>query len=314
MAENKGMETNILVIDDSESVRKDIIRTLQSHSVATYFHEAADGIEGLKVLLEIKMDLVLCDVEMPRLDGFRFLSMVRSRDVLKNIPFIMLTAKEDQESKMRGYELGVADYITKPFGPGELVARVNVHLQIKKLQDELMKANELLVEISYTDHLTGLYNRRYLMEVLEREFSRAQRNCGVLSLLILDIDQFKGINDRFGHQEGDTVLSRTASIFRNELRGYDTAVRYGGDEYIAVLPDTSLNDAIAVAERIRKSVNETTLSGKLKGERISVSLGIAAYPGKGVETIEDLVREADGALYRAKAGGRNRTEAPLSLF
>jgi len=314
MSGGKSMETNILVIDDSESVRKEIIQTLQAHSVATFFHEAADGIEGLKVLLEIKMDLVLCDVEMPRLDGFRFLSMVRARDELRSIPFVMLTAKEDQESKIRGFELGVADYITKPFGPGELVARVKVHLQIKKLQDELMKANELLLEISYTDHLTGLYNRRYLMEVLDREFSRAQRTGSILSLLILDIDQFKGINDRFGHQEGDAVLARTASIFRNELRGYDTAVRFGGDEYVAVLPDTSLNDAIAVAERIRKAVHETTFAGKLKGERISVSLGIAAYPGKNVETIEDLVREADGALYRAKAGGRNRTEGPMSLF
>jgi len=314
MSDNKGMETNILVIDDSESVRKEIIHTLKSHSVASYFHEACDGIEGLKVLLDIKINLVLCDVEMPRLDGFRFLSMVRARDELKNIPFIMLTAKEDQESKVRGFELGVADYITKPFGPGELVARVKVHLQIKKLQDELMKANELLLEMSYTDHLTGLYNRRYLMEVLEREYSRAQRTGGVLSLLILDIDHFKEVNDRFGHQEGDAVLARTASIFSNELRGYDTAVRFGGDEYVAVLPDTSLNDATAVAERIRKSVSDTTFGGRLKGERITVSLGIAAYPGKEVETIEDLVREADGALYRAKAGGRNRTGGPLSLF
>ncbi len=314
MSDNKGMETNILVIDDSESVRKEIIQTLKSHSVATYFHEASDGIEGLKVLLDIKINLVLCDVEMPRLDGFRFLSMVRARDELKCIPFIMLTAKEDQESKMRGFELGVADYITKPFGPGELVARVKVHLQIKKLQDELIKANELLLEMSYTDHLTGLYNRRYLMEVLEREYSRAQRTGGVLSLLILDIDHFKEVNDRFGHQEGDAVLARTASIFSNELRGYDTAVRFGGDEYVAVLPDTSLNDATAVAERIRKSVGDNTFGGRLKGERITVSLGIAAYPGKEVETIEDLVREADGALYRAKAGGRNRTGGPLSLF
>jgi diguanylate cyclase (GGDEF)-like protein len=305
-----GMEINILVIDDQEAVRRDIIQTLKAHSIATYYHEAADGLEGLKILLEIKIDLVLCDVDMPRLDGFRFLSMVRARDELRGIPIILLTAMEDQQSKIRGFEEGAGDYITKPFDAGELVARVRVHLKIKKLQDELRRANELLLEISYTDHLTGLFNRRYLMEVLEREFSRARRSETSLSLLLLDIDFFKEINDKCGHQEGDLVLSRTATIFQNELRGYDTAVRFGGDEYVAVLPNTSLHDALAVAERIRRSVEESRFPGKLQGMKITVSLGVSVYPGEGVDCIEDLVREADGALYRAKSAGRNRAEGP----
>jgi len=305
------METNILIIDDQEPVRREIIQTLKARSLATYYHEAGDGLEGLKILLEIKIDLVLCDVDMPRLDGFRFLSMTRARDELRDIPIILLTGKEDQQSKIRGFEEGAGDYITKPFDAGELVARVRVHLKIKKLQDELRRANELLLEISYTDHLTGLFNRRYLMEVLEREFSRARRTETPLSLLLLDIDNFKQINDRYGHQEGDAVLSRTATIFQNELRGYDTAVRFGGDEYVAVLPNTSQQDAMAVAERIRKSVEESRFPGKLQELPISVSLGVSAYPGEGIDCIEDLVREADGALYRAKAGGRNRAEGPL---
>jgi two-component system, cell cycle response regulator len=301
-------ETNVLVIEDSDSIRKQIVQTLQENSVAKYIHEAGDGIEGIKILLDIKIDLVLCDVEMPRLDGFRFLSMVHARDEIKEIPVILLTGKEDQESKIKGFSQGAADYITKPFDSGELLARVKVHLKLKKLKDELCKANELLRELSNTDHLTGLFNRRYLMEVMDREYSRAFRSRAPLSLMILDIDHFKNANDRFGHQEGDAILARVATIFRQELRGYDTPVRFGGDEYVAVLPNTGVDDALVVAERIKRAVAENRFSGKLAGLKITVSIGVASFPCQGIESVEDLIREADGALYRAKAGGRNRVE------
>lgn len=306
------METNILVIEDSETVRLEILGILKANSVATYYHEAGDGIEGLKILLEIKITLVLCDVDMPRMDGFRFLSMVRAREELRDIPVILLTGKDDRESKIWGLEQGASDYITKPFDPAEMVARVKVHLKIKQLQDELQKANELLLEVSHTDHLTGRYNRRYLMEVLDREFSRARRSGGSLSLMIIDIDHFKWINDTYGHQEGDLVLAEAASVFRDELRGYDTAVRYGGDEFVAVLPDTTLPDAMAVAERMRQAVMKSRFPGKLSDVRLSFSIGIAVHPGEGIETVTDLIREADNALYRAKEKGRNRIEGPLT--
>ncbi len=305
------VETNILVIEDSIPLRREIIQTLQSHSLATCYHEAGDGLEGLKFLLEIKMDLVLCDVEMPRLDGFRFLAMVRAREELRDIPVLLLTGKDDIPSKVRGLEQGASDYITKPFDASELVARAKLHLKMKKLQDELRRANEILLDISNTDHLTGLYNRRYLMDVLEREFLRSSRKGSSLSFLIIDIDHFKEINDKFGHQEGDVVLIRAATAFRDQLRCYDTPIRFGGDEFVAVLPETSLPDAMTVAERVRKALDETTFSGKLEELKITASLGFAVYPGKGVDSMEDLIREADNALYRAKARGRNCAAGPL---
>lgn len=305
------VETNILVIEDSITLRREIIQTLQSHSLATCYHEAGDGLEGLKFLLEIKMDLVLCDVEMPRMDGFRFLAMVRAREELRDIPVLLLTGKDDISSKVRGLEQGASDYITKPFDASELVARAKLHLKIKKLQDELRRANEILLDISNTDHLTGLYNRRYLMDVLEREFLRSSRKGSSLSFLIIDIDHFKEINDKFGHQEGDVVLTRAATAFRDQLRCYDIPIRFGGDEFVAVLPETSLPDAMTVAERVRKALDAITFSGKLEKMKITASLGLSVHPGKGVKTVEDLIREADNALYRAKARGRNCADGPL---
>jgi PleD family two-component response regulator len=243
--------TSILVIEDSTTLRKEIIQTLQDHSLATSYHEAADGLAGLKILLEIKIDLVLCDVEMPLLDGFKFLSMVRVREELRDIPVLLLTGKDDMDSKVKGLEQGASDYITKPFDASELVARAKLHLKMKKLQDELRRANEILLEISHIDHLTGLYNRRYLMDILEREFLRTKRSGSSLAFLILDLDHFKDINDTYGHQEGDVVLTRSATVFRDQLRRYDTPVRFGGDEFVAVLPEASVCDAMTVAERVR---------------------------------------------------------------
>jgi diguanylate cyclase (GGDEF)-like protein len=305
------METNILIIDDSETIRREIVQILKAHSLSTFCHEAGDGLEGLKLLLGIKIDLVLCDVEMPRMDGFRFLSMVRARNELRDIPVILLTGKDDRGSKISGLEQGANDYITKPFDDGELVARVKVHLKIKRLQDQLRKANELLTEVSHTDHLTGLYNRRYLMDVLEREFSRARRNGGFLSLLIIDIDRFKDINDRYGHQGGDLVLAEAASVFRDQLRSYDIAVRFGGDEFVAVLPGTAPSEAMSVAERVRKAIEESRFPGDMTQIRLTFSIGVAVHPADGIETVADFIREADCSLYRAKGQGRNRIEGPF---
>ncbi len=304
------METTILVIEDQETMRSAIVNTLRQNSLATCLHEAGDGIEGLKIMLGTTMDLVVCDVDMPRLDGFRFLALVRARDELRDIPVILLTGKDDLTSKVRGLEEGASDYITKPFDNAELVARVRIHLRLKSLQDELREANSRLREMSYTDHLTGLYNRRYLMELLDREFSRSRRTSHGLSLIILDVDNFKEINDQFGHGGGDTVLQDVAALFRNELRDYDTAVRFGGDEFVAVLPDTSSHTAVMVAERIRTALGGHRFHGKLRSLRVTGSLGVALYPGITEESVGGLIREADTALYRAKSQGRNRVSGP----
>jgi two-component system cell cycle response regulator len=302
------METTVLVVEDSETVRREIVHALKEKSLFTFYHEAVDGLQGFKVLLGRKIDLVLCDVDMPRMDGFKFISMVQSREDLRDIPIILLTGKEDRESKIRGLDLGASDYITKPFDTGELLARVKVHLKMKTLQDELKQANELLLAISNTDHLTGLHNRRYLEDALGREFHRAERNRSNLALLIMDIDHFKKINDTHGHQQGDAVLYKVASIFQRELRDYDIAARFGGEEFIAVIPEASLSEAVMVGERIRKAVEKAAFEGEISHVKITVSLGVSAFPAESVGSADALISEADKALYRAKANGRNRVE------
>jgi diguanylate cyclase (GGDEF)-like protein len=220
----------------------------------------------------------------------------------------MLTGMNDRDLKIKGLQQGASDYITKPFDPDELVARVRIHLKIKNLQDDLKRTNELLLELSNTDHLTGLFNRRYLMEALDKEIQRSVRKGGNLSLIMLDIDHFKQVNDVYGHLQGDIVLQKVAVQLQKELRSYDVAARYGGEEFIAVLPDATLKEAVFVADRVRMSLQKAKFSGALSKLSLTVSLGVALFSPAGVTTVDGFIKMADDALYRAKANGRNRVE------
>jgi two-component system, cell cycle response regulator len=304
-----AMPTSILIIDDSDNIRNSIVNALREVALFEQYREAKNGIDGLKSLLDNRADLIICDLEMPRMDGFKFLAMLNSREELKDIPVIMLTGKEDRQSKIKGLEQGAVDYVTKPFDTGELVARVKVQLKIKALQDELRKSNEMLLELSNTDHLTRLYNRRHLMETLEREFKRALREGGFFSLIMLDIDNFKKVNDTYGHQEGDTVLVAVANAIRRALRPYDYAARYGGEEFALLLPATNLIGSVQAAERVRKGIESMNFADQLQNLVVTASLGIATYPSSQVYCIDALITEADDALYRAKASGKNRIES-----
>ncbi len=300
------MADSVLIIDDSETVREKIIETLEAKDLFSRFYQAEDGLEGFKKLMASPVDIVLCDLEMPRMDGFKFLGMMRGRPEVSDTPVIILTGNEDREQKIRGLDQGACDFITKPFDPEELVARMKVHLKIKHLQDDLKRSNELLLELSNTDHLTGLFNRRYMIEALEKELQRSRRKEGVIALFILDIDHFKRVNDTYGHLQGDVVLQKVALQLQKELRTYDTAARYGGEEFVAILPDTSIKEAFAVADRVRLSIQGMHLAGPLAVERITASLGVAALPSPAYEDIDGLLRAADEALYQAKESGRNR--------
>ncbi|MBL0225775.1 MAG: diguanylate cyclase [Geobacteraceae bacterium] len=303
------MSNSVLIIDDSDAVRERIIKTLESFDLFSRYYEAEDGLEGFKKLLSSPVDIILCDLEMPRIDGFKFLSMMKSRPDLQDTPVIMLTGRDDRDLRIKCLEQGASDYVTKPFDAEELVARVRVHLKIKNLQDDLKRTNELLLELSNTDHLTGLFNRRYLMESLGKEVQRSLRKGGNLSLIILDIDHFKQVNDQYGHLQGDIVLQKVALLLQKELRAYDTAARYGGEEFIAVLPDARLDEAIFVADRVRTSVQANRFSGELSKLSLTISLGVAMFSKQTCKSEDDFIKLADDALYRAKSNGRNRVES-----
>ena len=302
------MDYSILIIDDTKSVRQQILDTLHGTDLFSNYFEAGNGLEGLRILLNEKIDVVLCDVEMPGMDGFKFLAMVNPRKEPHHIPILLLTSHEEMATKVKALEQGASDYLTKPFSPEELLARVKIHLKVKALQDNLKESNQLLQQLAQTDPLTELHNRRHMMDTLEAEFDRSSRVGSPFALLMVDLDHFKRVNDTYGHQLGDKVLQSTAWEIRALLRQYDSAARFGGEEFALLLPETTLSGANLVAERLRQGINNIEFAGPLSKLKISISVGVAAIPHARISTVSDLVRMADDALYAAKRNGRNRVE------
>jgi diguanylate cyclase (GGDEF)-like protein len=303
------MSPTILVIDDSAVARELILDALRRAHLPADLAVAGNGSEALAFLEECPADVILCDLEMPGLDGLGFLDRVKASDTLRDIPVIILTGHESCEEKIRGLERGACDYVTKPFDPGELVARVRGQLKIKSLQDQLRESNRRLEQLSLTDALTGLANRRRFVTVLEQAFSHSQRQATPLGLIMADIDHFKKINDSYGHQSGDKVLTALAALLKTLTDDNILAARYGGEEFVLILPGNPLETAVGEAERLRRQIESLTFSGILANLRLTASFGVAAFPHAAIHTMDQLVWEADEALYRAKRNGRNRVES-----
>jgi diguanylate cyclase (GGDEF)-like protein len=297
----------VLIIDDSAAVRGQIKKTLQATSEFDRFVEADNGLSGFKLMIEHQPDVVLCDLVMPGSDGMKFLALRATRAELTQIPLIMLTAEADFERKAEVLDRGASDYVTKPFHDKELLARVRVHYRVKTLQDQLREANQRLETLSITDALTGLFNRRYFDSRFANEVKRAVRYKTPLGVLLIDLDHFKEVNDRYGHRMGDTVLRNVGGILAGGLRGTDSAARYGGEELVVVLTQTSVPGARDAAERLRQQIAEAVHTVAGVTTQITASFGLATSDGHAtVAECSDLVARADRALYRAKAEGRNR--------
>jgi diguanylate cyclase (GGDEF)-like protein len=299
---------NVLVIDDSEAARTRIRQVLAEAGLFERVIEARDGISGLRAILREPVDMVLCDLEMPGLDGDELLRAHRERSGAEDIPFFFLTAERDPDRLARLLRAGAADTITKPFHPAELLARVETHLRLLRLRRELREKNAILEKLSTTDELTGLRNRRYVDEVLALEALRATRYGTALSILMIDVDHFKRVNDAHGHPVGDAVLRRIAGVIERMLRRTDVAGRYGGEELLVVLPQNDCDGALVMAERWRASVEHAEFrAADGRAIRAQISIGVAAYT-KNLARADDLIAAADKALYSAKQNGRNRVE------
>jgi len=279
---------------------------------------AEDGINAIKSVKHDKPDIILLDVIMPGMDGYEVCRWLKLEETTKGIPVIMLTVKKELSDKISGLQIGADDYLPKPYNELELNARIYASLRTKALQDELRMKNkqleDLLDRVNYmaiTDALTGLYNRRRFHDVLSGEFERAKRYSTPFSLLMLDIDYFKKINDTFGHNAGDSVLKEVSEIIMKSIREIDTAARYGGEEFMVILPSTDRINAKVAAERMRNAIEQFSFSGV--SSRITVSIGIAGMPDDKVDNEDKLIRCSDFALYRAKQLGRNRSVAAEAL-
>ncbi len=303
------MGGRILIVDDNAMIRSEIKAVLMKDGAFTHFLEAADGLTAFKTIMDNPPDLVLCDLVMPGFDGLKFLGLKASRKELEQIPVIILTAEDDLDRKAEILERGASDYVTKPFHEKELLARVRIHTKLKLLQDELREKNAQLEDLSVTDALTGLANRRRLMTRLEEEVQRARRFRTPLSVVMIDIDHFKQVNDTHGHAMGDEVLRNIGALLKAGVRATDLAARYGGEELTLILPHTDAPGAFQVAEALRQKFAE--LEHHLDGISLSktASMGVATRDGQTeVPSAEELLKHADEALYRAKQSGRNRVE------
>ena len=301
----------ILVVDDHE----DNVEVLRARLEARGYdvRGAMSGQEALDVVNGWVPDLVLLDVMMPDMDGLEVVSRLKADRNLPFIPVIMQTALDSTERMVAGLEAGADDYVTKPINFAELEARVRSLLRIQKLQaelaereKELSQMNDKLLHISLTDGLTGVDNRRALEQRLHEMFEHSLRLHEHVACVMCDIDHFKMVNDTYGHAAGDEVLKQFAEILRTEAREIDRVGRYGGEEFLLLLPGTVLDAAVTFAERVRQRVDAHTFSFEGGTLKRSVSLGVASWPHPKINGREEMLKAADDALYVAKEMGRNR--------
>ena len=294
---NREMLRRMLVPDESASVD-------QGETQCTVI-AAASGQEALEKAIEEKPDLILLDVIMPGMDGFEVLTHLKKSDALNNVPVIIISGLAKEEDEEKGLLLGAVDYIAKPFKKAIVMARINTHLKI-------VEQMRLIERLSLFDSLTNIPNRRSFDKYMENEWRRALRESNPLSLLMVDVDNFKQCNDKYGHQQGDEVLKRISFELTSVLkRPADLAARWGGEEFAVLLPNTGLPGAGHVAEQIRVKIEDTVIPNITCIDcdtpiRVTVSAGVATtYPSAEI-TIADLVERADKALYTAKNTGRNK--------
>jgi two-component system, cell cycle response regulator len=286
----------ILVIDDSQDVHKLLKVRLAKEPVT--LTSTFCGATGLAAARDEKPDLILLDVDMPGQDGFEVCRKLKADQQTMHIPIIFLTGMTSSEQKIQGLELGATDYITKPFDPAELRARVRASLRTKNLLDLLSKK-------AMIDGLTGLWNRMYLDARLSTELSASRRSGEPLACIMADVDKFKAINDTHGHAFGDEVIRAVANVLATGCRAEDVVCRYGGEEFAILLPRTTVDDAAILAERLRQKIEALQLVFHDQRVPVTCSFGVANPAGNVPPSVLEL---ADQALYTAKHAGRNRVE------
>lgn len=307
--------TTSLILSESVDQRQAICRLIQPTGLFETNVQVATEREALCNLKEHGVAAIFYGADRGEKREFRWLRRREKRKELSDIPIFLFTGEEDEDSRILGLNLGADDCLTLKMSTGEAAARIRRHLQARQKLAELRRISDELARQTLTDHLTGLGNRRHFFAALEAEMARLNRNAEPFSLLMLDLDHFKSINDNFGHQVGDLVLKSLAETLLASLRKSDTVCRLGGEEFAVIMPGAETADARRVAERIRRKV----ASGHPQDcpqAKVTISIGIRslAHP----EDLKTIIADADQALYRAKFLGRNRVETyadkPLKRF
>jgi diguanylate cyclase (GGDEF)-like protein len=324
----------ILIVDDDATVGAWLLALCAKHSLLADWVQSAEAAQ--EHMAQRAYDLCLVDHLLPGLNGLKFAAQVKAQD--PSLDVILMTAHADMQGVLDALNVGIFDYLVKPFGPmpevfarvqraldkrrvvlenreliahltcaNEKVATLNRHLEaeVESRTEELVRANAQLEQMTLTDDVTGLYNQRFLHARLDEEYNRAKRYGAPLSLVMLDLDRFKQANDEHDHLYGSRVLRRTGEFLRQTVRDTDLVVRYGGDEFVIILPHTAAAEAEQAAQRLRTLLCATNLGDAHRPWHCTLSAGVACVTHAGVQCARDLLQLADQALYAAKAAGRN---------
>jgi diguanylate cyclase (GGDEF)-like protein len=294
----------VLVAEDDRIMRQAVTKTLTDHGLRVEAVE--DGQQALDRVRKGGISLVILDIIMPKLSGIECCRIIKSVADERILPVLLLTSKNDMESRIEGLRIGADDYVGKPFDERELLARVDNLLRVKKAHDDMLESKKRLEQLAIQDELTGVYNYRYMHTRLSEEFKRAQRYRYPLACAMIDIDHFKQFNDEFGHDVGDAVLREVAVRIGLAVREVDVVARYGGEEFLLVLPNTHFAGALTVADRVWRLVGGKPVVMGDKKHKVTVSVGVSLYPSRDIKSKDQLLKSADEALYRAKNEGRDR--------
>jgi two-component system cell cycle response regulator len=299
-----GRQGRILIVDDRQSSYERLVSTLQAEHTVDVETEPNDA---LFHAAEGNYDVLIVSLGLRNFDGLRLCSQVRSLERTRGIPILAVSEADNNARLVRGLEIGVNDYLIRPVDKNEMLARVRTQIKKKRYTERLRDNVQMSIEMAITDALTGLYNRRYMETHLAALVEQAANRGKPITVMVLDIDYFKSINDGHGHDAGDDVLREFALRVRRSIRNIDLACRYGGEEFVIVMPETDMGVATVVAERLRLRIATEPFSiqqgaGSLP---VTISIGIAAL-SEPTDTAAVILKRADQALYRAKRDGRNR--------
>ena len=302
-----GKGGRVLVVDDRKASYERL------HAMLADEHEVEvepDPAEALYRVSDGGHDLVVVSLDLEHYDGLRLCSQVRSLERTRTTPILAVAEAEDSTRLMRGLEIGINDYLVRPIDRNELLARVRTQVRKKRYTERLRDSVQMSIEAAITDALTGLHNRRYMETHLAALVEQAHARGKPLTVLVLDIDFFKAVNDTHGHDAGDDVLREFAVRLKKSIRGIDLACRLGGEEFVVVMPDTDMTVATMVAERLRRRIaaDPFPIAGGERKVEVTISIGIAAVSGA-EDSAANVLKRADQALYRAKRDGRNRVVA-----
>ena len=300
--ETDSPEFSILVVDDApENV---MLLSLILKDLGTV-SSALSGREAIDKALENPPDLILLDIQMPELDGYDVIRALKEDPKTENVPVIFVTGLSDEGDEEKGLKLGAIDYITKPYKPTVVTARVRNHLRLREYAMRLEQLNEELERLATTDALTSAYNRRYFMSKLEEEVKRVRRYKRPSSLMMIDVDHFKKINDTFGHDVGDHVLIALVKLLEDKVRQLDTVARIGGEEFAILMPETSEKDALILVNRLLDAARAAAITVADDTVRFTISVGCTEFDADTVDG-EGILKMADMALYDAKRSGRDQ--------